>query len=152
MSRSKAQKQGEKDRAKRAKMRKAMRKDGMSEAEIAEVIEGVRQLQTRARLSLVMSISPQVLRQANQSLHARGSTTHDYPARIHEPEPEQPVVDEAAIDAYYEQQRRRFDDAKHKPAHVDKLLTGAARATGTAATVVKRRKTVTLHQYKKLEE
>lgn len=56
------------------------------------------------------------------------------------------------IDEFYEQDRQRFDDARHRPAQVDSVLTGVARATGAAAVAVKRRRTLTAYEYQQREQ
>jgi hypothetical protein len=68
------------------------------------------------------------------------------PATLPDPPP-----DEDRIDAFYEQERQRFDDAKHRPTHVDSVLRGQARATGATAVAVKRRRTLTAHEYHERE-
>ena len=44
------------------------------------------------------------------------------------------------------------DDRGYRPSRRDPLLHGAARATGTAAKVVRRRYTITRYQYERMEE
>lgn len=45
----------------------------------------------------------------------------------------------------------QVDDSKHRPAHIDPLLKGAARVTGQTAAAVKRGRTVTKYQHEEAE-
>lgn len=119
----------------RKRLRKKMRQQGCSEAEIAQAVEVLRARQEEARRRGVpLPVSPPKSGKTRGRRRVRVIPGYSEAER------------QAIEDATYA--RLALDDRAHRRSHrVDPLLTGAARATGATAKAVQRRKGVTGWQY-----
>lgn len=119
------------DNVARNKLRRKLRKWGMAEEEIRLCVEQVKERQFLKLAGKLAKDAPLCTRAEYVRLMRRNA----------------PKGDTSAPHLHFGDDLEEVDDSKHKPAWVDPVLRGTARAVGETAAAIKRRKTMTKFEY-----